>query len=61
MVSTLVLGLTQPIIQLVPGVLSLTVKQLGREADQPSMSNAKVKNGELYLSSPRHLHGMMLN
>jgi hypothetical protein len=43
-VSTLALGPTQPPIQWVPGVLSLGVKRLGREADHSPPSSAEVKN-----------------
>jgi hypothetical protein len=41
--SRTVLGPTQPPSQWVPGVLSLGVKQLGREADHSPPSNAEVK------------------
>jgi hypothetical protein len=37
------LGPTQPPIQSVPGALSLEVKLLGREAENPPPTNAEVK------------------
>jgi hypothetical protein len=51
--TRMALGPTQPPIQLVPGALSLGVKQLGREADHSLPSSAEVKEWvELYLQSP---------
>jgi hypothetical protein len=41
--SKMALGPTQPPIQLVPGALSLGVKQLVHEADHSPLSSAKVK------------------
>jgi len=50
------LGLTQPRIQWVPGVLILGVKRQGHE------SSAEVKEGvELYLHSPILLHGVVFS
>jgi hypothetical protein len=48
------LGPTQPPIQWVLGILSLSMKQLGCGVDHSAPSNAKVKNEwmELYLYSP---------
>jgi hypothetical protein len=43
-VSRTVLGLTQPPIQWVQGVLFSEVKRPGREADQSPPSNVEVKN-----------------
>jgi hypothetical protein len=37
------------------------LKQLECEADYSPPSSAKVKNGELYLDSPIHIHGAVLN
>jgi hypothetical protein len=37
-------GPTQPLIQWVPGTLSLGVKQVGHEADHSPPSSAEVKN-----------------
>jgi hypothetical protein len=51
-ISRLDLGLTHPLIQWVPGTLSLWVKQLGCEADHSLPCSAKVKECmELYLYS----------
>jgi hypothetical protein len=51
--SRTVLGPTQPLIQWVPGALSLGVKRQGREADHSLPSSAEVKECvELYLHSP---------
>jgi hypothetical protein len=50
--SRTALGPTQPLIQCVPGALSLGVKLLGREADNSPPSTAEVKECvELYLHS----------
>jgi hypothetical protein len=38
-------GLTQPLIQWVPGTLSLEVKRLGQEADHSPPPSLKVDNG----------------
>jgi len=47
------LGPNKPPIQGVTGALSLVVKQLGREADHPLLSSAKVEECiVLYLHSP---------
>jgi hypothetical protein len=48
------LGLTQPPIQWVPGVLSLAVKRQGREANHSSPSNAEVENVWSYNSTPQY-------
>jgi hypothetical protein len=56
------MGPTQPPIQLVPGALSLGVKQPGREADHTLPSNAEVKERvELYPTLPIRLHGVVLS
>jgi hypothetical protein len=48
---------TQPRIKWVPGV-----KVQGREADHLPPTSAEVKkNVDLYIQSPIHLHGVMLN
>jgi hypothetical protein len=50
--SRMALGATQPLIQWVPGALSLEVKRPGREADHSRPSSAKVNERvELYLHS----------
>jgi hypothetical protein len=51
MSSRLVLGLTQPPIQRLPGALSLEVKRPGHEADL-SRTSAEVKKTWLYTSTP---------
>jgi hypothetical protein len=43
--SRLVLGHTQPPIQLVPGALPMGVKESVHEANHLSLSSAEVKNG----------------
>jgi hypothetical protein len=48
-----------PMIQQVPGVLSPGVKQPGHEADHSPPTSAEVKNVELYLHSPIHLHDVL--
>jgi hypothetical protein len=56
------LGPTQPPIQRVPGVLSLGIKQAGREADHSPPSSAEIKECvELYLRSPIRFHGVVLS
>jgi hypothetical protein len=53
------MGPTQPPVQWVPGVLSPGVKEWqGRDADHSPPSSAEVKNEELYLLSPKRLHGV---
>jgi hypothetical protein len=60
--SRTALGLTRPPIQWVPGVLSLRVKQPGREANHSPPSNAEVKVCvELYFYSPIRLRGVVLS
>jgi len=50
--SKMALGPTQPLVQWVPGALSLGVKRPGREADHLPPSSAEVKECmELYLHS----------
>jgi fatty acid desaturase len=49
--TILALQPTQPLIQWVPGALSLVVKCLGHEADHSSPFSAKVKNEWLYTST----------
>jgi hypothetical protein len=57
-----VLGSTQPPIQWVPGALSPGVKRSGREADHSPPTSAEVKeNVDLYIHSPKHRYGVMLN
>jgi hypothetical protein len=59
--SRTVLGPTQPLIQWVPGSLTLGVKLPGREADH-SRSSAEVKECmELYLHFPISLHDVVLS
>jgi hypothetical protein len=53
------LGPTQPPIQWVPGALSSEVKRPGREADHSPPTSQE--NVDLYIHSPIHLHGVMLN
>jgi hypothetical protein len=50
-VSRPTLGLTQPPIQWVPGVLFPGVKRTGREADHSPPSNAEMKKGWSYTST----------
>jgi hypothetical protein len=52
--SRLALGPTQPVIQWVPGALSLGVKQPGHEAGHSPPSSAKVKNAWRYISTPQY-------
>jgi hypothetical protein len=55
-------GATQTTIQWVTESVSVEVKRLGREADFPPPSNAKVKNAWSYNSTPSvRLHGMVLS
>jgi hypothetical protein len=52
----------QPPIQQLLGALSLGVKLQVHESDHSPPSSAAVKNGgAIYLHSPIHLHGMVLN
>jgi hypothetical protein len=46
---------TQPLIQWVPGSLSLGVKRPGREADHSLPSSAEVKNAWSYTSTPQYV------
>jgi hypothetical protein len=59
--SSPALGPTQPPIQWAPETLSPGVKRWGREAEHSPPSGVEVKDGELYLPSPIHLHGVGLN
>jgi hypothetical protein len=60
--SRLALRPIQPLIQWVPGALSLRVKRPGREADHSPPSRAKVKECvELYLHSRIRLHCVVLS
>jgi len=53
---------TQPLIQWVPGALSLGVKRPGREAHHSPPSSAEVKNAWNYTSTPPiRLHGVVLS
>ena len=57
--SGFALGRTQPPIQLVKWVLSLTVRRPGREADHSLPSSAKVTNEWSYTSAPPvYLHSL---
>jgi hypothetical protein len=49
------LGPTQPPTQWVPGVLSLWVRRVGREADHSSPSTAEVMNAWSYTSAPQYV------
>jgi hypothetical protein len=53
--SRTLLGPTQPPIQWVPGVLSLGVKQPGREGDHSPPSSAEEKNACSYTSTPQYV------
>jgi hypothetical protein len=55
------LGPTQPLIQWVPGVISLGVVRPGREADHSPPSSAEVKNAWDYNSTLPTRHGVVLN
>jgi hypothetical protein len=59
--SRLALRPTQPLVQWVPGTLSLGVKRPGREADLPPPSSADVKNCGAIPPLPKRLHGVVLN
>jgi hypothetical protein len=60
--SRTVLGLTQPLIQWVPGALSLGVKRPGCETDHSPPSSAEVKNAWSYTCTrPIRLYGMVLS
>jgi hypothetical protein len=62
MSSGLALGSTQPPIQLVPGALSLGVKQLGCEADHSTPASTKVKKMWIYTSTlPYTFMALVLN
>jgi hypothetical protein len=58
--SRLALGLTQPPIEWVPGVIFLGIKRVGREGDH-SPSSAEIKNGGAIPSLPIRLYGTVLN
>jgi hypothetical protein len=56
------LGPTQPLIQWVPGAISLGVKRPGREADHSPPSSAEIKHAWSYTSTPPiRLHGVVLS
>jgi hypothetical protein len=58
-VSRTALGTIQPLIQWVPGAISLAVKRPGRKHSRPS--SAEITEWvELYLHSPIRLHGVVL-
>jgi hypothetical protein len=60
--SRTALGPTQPPIQWVPGTISLGIKRREREAHNSPPTNAEVKNGESYTSTPLiRLHGVVLS
>jgi hypothetical protein len=46
---------TQPLIQWVPGALSLAIKLLELEADPSLPSSAEVKNAWRYTSTPQYV------
>jgi hypothetical protein len=55
------LGPTQLLIQCAPGVLSLGVTRLGREANNSTASSAEVKDAWRYTSTPPvRLNGMVI-
>jgi hypothetical protein len=57
-----VLEPTQPPIGWLSGAISLEVNRPGREADHSPPSSAEIKDGvELYLHSPKPLHGVVLS
>jgi len=56
------LELTQPLIQWVPGALSLGVKRPVSEADRSPPSSSEVKNAWSYTSTPPiRLHSLVLS
>jgi hypothetical protein len=55
------LGSTQSSIQWVPGALYLGLKRPENEVDRSSQSSSNFKCMELYLHSPIHLLGEVLN
>jgi hypothetical protein len=60
--SRTALGPTQPLIQWIPGAVSLGVKLQVREADHSPPSSAKVIECiELYFHSPILLHGVVFS
>jgi hypothetical protein len=60
--SRTALGSTQPLVQWVPGALSLGVKRPGREADHSTPSSAEVRNAFNYTSTPAvRFHGVVLS
>jgi hypothetical protein len=60
--SRTALGPAQPLIQWIPGSLSLGVKRPRREADHSPPPSTEVKERmELYLHSPKRLHGVVLS
>jgi hypothetical protein len=61
-VSRQALGHTQPLIQLVPGALSLGIKRAGCEADRSPPSSAELRNAWSCNSTPPiRLHGVVLS
>jgi hypothetical protein len=60
--SRMALGPTQPLIQRVPGALSLGIKQPGSEGDHSPHPVLRSKNVWSYTSIPSiSLHGMVLS
>jgi hypothetical protein len=61
LVSRLALGFTQPLIQWVPGVISLGIKRQVYVDDYSPLISAKVRNGEAILPLSINFHGVVLN
>jgi hypothetical protein len=59
-VSKPALGPTQPPVQWVPGALSLSVKESGREADHSPPSSAEVNAWSYTSSTPIRLNGVVI-
>jgi len=52
--------MTEPPIQWIPGAVSLDVKRPGRETDHTSIQYQGQECVELYIHSPKRLHGVVL-